>query len=271
MKGPILIALLLVLQSATAVAHPGAEDTLEHLTQAIQARPTDQKLYIQRGSIYSNEGRFEAALADYKKAEALGEPILVASYQGELHYRMGDFDAARKYFDTFLKHFPKHAQSLEYRARLLRDAGEHEAALADFNAYFALQKQPNPGHYISSANLLKGLEGQGIPAALEMLDQGMVRLGVIPQLQNYAIELELERKNTGNAIERLKTLEPTLGTSPDWKVSMGELLLLAGQPAQASALFDEATAQLKKLRSTVARQRVLEKLEDLKKQLSQQS
>ena len=39
-------------------------------------------------------------------------------------------------------------------------------------------------------------------AAITMLDRGMERLGVIPQLQQYAIALELERKDTEAAIDQ---------------------------------------------------------------------
>jgi tetratricopeptide (TPR) repeat protein len=258
---------LSLIHSLVASAHPSAQHTLEVLSESIKARPNEQKLYIKRGSAYSNDGQLKLALADFRKAESLGEPLAVAFRQGVLHYRMKEFEAARGYFDSFLKHVPSHAQSLEYRARLLRDAGEHEAALADFNAYFALQKQPNPGGYVSSAKMLAGLRGEGVSSALAMLDEGMERLGVIPQLQRYAIELELERKNSAGAIIRLETLEPAMGESPDWKVEMGELLLLAGKPAEAQRRFDEASAQLKTLRTTVARQRLLEKLEKLQARL----
>jgi tetratricopeptide (TPR) repeat protein len=261
MKQLLLTVALLCATPSAAVAHPGAEHVLETLSQSIKLRPKDPKLYMQRGSTYSDDGQLELALADFQKAEALGEPIVVAFHQGVLHYRMGDLNAAKGYFDTFLKHFPGHPPSLEYRARLLRDAGDHRGALADFNAYFAMQKQPNPGHYISAANMLKELKGKGIPGALAMLDQGMQRLGIIPQLQRYAIELELGRNNTALAIQRLSSLEPVLGESPDWKVDMGELLLRAGKPSEAHWFFDAALEQLGTLRKTVARQRVLDKLQ----------
>jgi len=264
-----LFAVVAVIAAAPgAAAHPSAEHTLELLSESIQARPNEQELYIQRGSAYSNDGQLELVLADFVKAETLGEPFVVAFNQGVLHYRMEKLVAAREYFDTFLSYFSGHAPSLEYRARLLRDAGEHKAALADFDAYFAMNKQPNPGHYVSAAKMLAGLEGEGMEPALAMLDQGMERLGVIPQLQHYAIQLELERKNAALAITRLETLEPSLGESPDWKVEMGELLLRAGRPAEARRFFDEALAQLKVLRTTVARQRVLEKLERLQTSLN---
>jgi tetratricopeptide (TPR) repeat protein len=259
----LVIALLGSAHGTMASAHPGAEHTLAALSQSIQERPNDQQLYLQRGSAYSNEGQLTAALADFRKAETLGDPVLVAFHQGVLHYRMKEFVAARRYFDTFLKRFPGHPPSLEYRARLLRDAGDHKAALADFNAYFSVQPQPNPGDYVSAADLLAGLEGAGTASAIEMLDRGMERLGVIAHLQQRAIDLELQRNNIAGAIDRLGALEPSMGESPDWKVRMGELLLLADRPDDARQYLDAASVQLLTLRRTTARGRVLEKLRGL--------
>ena len=152
---------------------------------------------------------------------------------------------------------------------MLRDSGHHDAALRDFKAYFALQKQPNPGDYLSAADMLVGLKGQGVPAALAMLDEGMARLGVIPQLQQRAIELELERGKSQQAIARLGTLKPVLGNSPDWQVDMGELLLLAGRPDEARPLFDAAASQLASLRKTVARQQLQARLEELQASMTE--
>jgi tetratricopeptide (TPR) repeat protein len=201
-----LTALLVWAHALAASSHPSAEHTISALSQAILERPGDQGLYIQRGSAYSNEGQLRSALVDFQKAESLGDPELVAFHQGVLHYRMERFEDARRYFDTFLIRFPGHAASLEYRARLRRDAGDPVGALADFDAYFAVQSHPNPGDYVSAAELLAGLEGAGIPSALEMLDRGMGRLGVVPQLQQRAIDLEVRRGNPSGAIARLETL-----------------------------------------------------------------
>ncbi len=266
-----VLALLLLLHPVTASAHPGAAEKLEILTQRIEAQPGDQLAYVARGAAYSHDGQYELALADFRKAEGLGESIAVSYELGVLHHRMGKLDAARTYLDRFLERFPNYPPALEQRAHVLADLGESEAAVAAFEKLFAAQPRPNPGLYLSAAKLLAAQGEGGVESAIAMLDRGMERLGVIPQLQQYAIALELERKNTAQAIDRLEALEPAMGESPDWKVDMGELLILAGRPAEASQLFDEAFAQLETLRKTVARQRVLERLQKLRASLSDQS
>jgi len=271
MKLLLVAGLCFAAQPWVASAHPSAQHTIEALSESIRARPGEQELYIRRGQAYSNEGQLELALADLRRAEGLGDPLLVAFDLGVLHYRMGRLGTARRYFDVFLERFPDNAPALEYRARVSRDAGDHEAALADFEAYFAVQKQPNPGDYLSAAQMLAGLEGRGVEAALAMLDEGMDRLGIIPQLQGYAVELERGRGNIAAATVRLETLRPALGDGPDWKVDMGELLFLAGRPDQARPLFEAAAIQLSSLRSTAARRQVQERLAVLQASLSEQA
>jgi tetratricopeptide (TPR) repeat protein len=248
-------------------AHPGADAALAYFNQEIQARPGDQALYIQRGVTYSNGGQWPQARADFERAETMGDPILVAFDFGVLHYRSGDFEAARRSFDAFLQRFPDHAPCLEYRARLLHDAGDYPAAVADFRRLFELQARPNPGHYISAAQMLRSMGPDGIDKALALIDQGNEKLGTTPQLQRYAMELELARQRPDRAIARVRSLEPLLGESPEWKVNMAELMLEVGQGEQAAALLDAAAAQLETLRMTPARLALRQRVEGLRGQL----
>jgi len=196
------------------------------------------------------------------RAAELGDPVLVSFDLGVLHYRMGDFAAARRYFDAWLQRFPNHAACLEYRARLLRDAGDHDGAIADFRRVFALQSRPNPGDYISVAEMFESRGDAGVAEALEVLDQGIAKLGVTPQIQRKAVALELRRKQPGRAIERMRALEPMLGESPDWKVEMGELMLAAGRREEAQIYFRRAADQLGGLRPTPARQQLMRRAQN---------
>ena len=256
----VLICLIALFGSQELFARAAARESLEHFSRQIAADPRDQSLYIARGNVYSIEGLYSQALADFQRAAELGDPISIGFDFGVLFYRMGEFDTARRYLDGFLGRFPNHARALEYRARLLRDTGEYPAAVADFKRLFELQEHPNPGHYISAAKMLQSTGTDGIDQALVILDQGNSKLGITPQLQHYAIQLELRRKRPEKAVERMRELEPMLGGSPDWKVGMGELMLQIGQPEQAEALLDAASLQLDTLRKTPARLELREKI-----------
>lgn len=255
-----MLALLVWIAPVLAWTHPSAYEQVEHLSAAIRARPDDPGNYVLRGQAYSNEGHFEEALADYEKASQMGDPGAVAFDLGVLHYRMGELVEARRQLDLWLERHPGHPPALEYRARVLRDAGEPALAVADYRAYFAGQKSPNPGDFVSAARLVEGLDGEGASAALAILDDGMERLGTIPQLQRPAIEIERRRGHLADAIRRLESLAPSLGTSPDWKIDMAELMIASGRKSEAIRQLDAATEQLEGLKSTAARVKLGERV-----------
>jgi len=249
----LLLMLLLTTWCKVLGAHPGSHEVVDHFSKQIESHPLEQTLYIQRGIAYSNDGVHELAMKDFRRAEELGDPILVAFDLGVLHYRMAQLDEARTCLDRYLERFPEYPAALEYRARVLRTAGDMNGALADYRAFLRVAPQPNPGHYNAVASMLATLPEHGIVEALALLDEGMARLGLLPQLQRQAAELELARKQPQAAVARLQTLAPALGESPDWQVEMAELLLRSGDSAAAQQQFTRALAQLAELRRTPAR------------------
>ena len=125
--------------------------------------------------------------------------------------------------------------------------------MADFRRVFELQDRPNPGHYISVAEMLASTGDVGVQQALDLLDAGNEKLGLTPQLQFYAIRLETGRGRPDLAVQRMLALEVMLGESPDWKVAMAELYYDNRQVAPASKLLAAAEQQLLELRRTPAR------------------
>lgn len=238
--------------AASALAHPSMHHTIERLSERIREAPEEQALWIERGIAYSNDGQLELALADFRKAETLGDPVRVAFDLGVLFYRRGEFGKARESLTRTLTRFPEHTRALDYRARAARDAGDAHAALADFEALFVLRDDVNPGHYLSAADLLVSLADGGVDAALALLDRGMDQLGVIPQLQQRAIAFERERGAFGAALRRHDTLAEPLGRSPSWRVERAELLLALGRRGEAERELAAARNALAKLRPTPA-------------------
>ncbi len=238
-------------------------ETIALLTQRIADSPADAALYLERGIAYSNDGQLALSLADYREAERLGDPVLVAFDLGVLHYRAGDYAAAREALTRTLTRFPQHARALDYRARAAREAGDTRAAVADFEALFALEAGVNPGHYISAAELLASLPDRGVPAALALLDRGMLQLGVIPQLQQRAIAFERERGSLAAALARLETLAEPLAQSPEWRVERAEILRALGREAEAQAELARASSALAALRLTPARAALAARIAEL--------
>lgn len=259
----IVLSLLVLLLCQPVVAHPGASATIDHYTHEIEDDPKNQRLHILRGIAYSNDGRYDAALADFEQAEKLGNPLLVSCDRGVLHYRRGELDAALGYLDRYLEHSSSRSYCLEYRARTLRDKGDYPASIRDFRRLLELEPRPNPGHYVSVANMLAVSGESGIDEALAILDAGIAKLGLNPQLQHRAIELELDRGRPERALARAEALRPILSDSPEWKTDMAELYLRNGQKNEAKRMLREAAKQLDALRKTPARLRLRERISKL--------
>ena len=260
----LLFRLLLftaVLATPGVHAHPGMQDQLTRINRAIAERPSEQALYIQRGIIYTNGGHYPEALVDYRQAEKLGAPIVVAYELGVLFYRMENYDEATHYLSQYLRQFPASAAAYEARSRVYRDTGDHQRAMADLNKYFELQGAPHPGNYLAAADMLEEM-GQ-TDTALAILDQGMEKLGLTPQLQRRAITLELQRQQSDRAIARLETLREPLQESPSWKIEMAQLLLLQQRRLEADEFLRKAHDELTVLRPTPARIELLQRVETL--------
>jgi len=258
-----LFAVLLVLSVWQVAAHPGAEASIARLDRMIEEHPGEQALYIKRGGLYSHQSQWSMALADFTLAQSLGDPARVGFEVGLMHYRLGEFPAALKALSRYLELYPADSAALLYRARAAQEAGINETALADYRLYLELAAAPQPGDFLAAARSMAAEPGVGSGPALELLDQGMARLGLQAQLQRYAIELELQRGELPLAVERCRTLEDGLGASPLWKVEMAELLLLAEQPVEANTLLLQAEAQLNSLKQTPARRELRGKIQQL--------
>lgn len=258
---------LFLFQADVAMAHEGTGAHLDHINEALEKTPDKQALYIERGAIYSSEaGMYELALKDFQRAEELGSPVAVAYQLGLLFYRSAEFAKSRVYFDRYINQFPDYAPAYEYRAKAAYRLGDAKQAMADFNTFFHLQKQTNPGSFIAAAKIYASAKEGGVDAALALLDQGMQQIGLNPQLQSYAVRLELQRNRPEQAVARQQSMKTMLNDSPAWQAEMAELLLNTGKPAEAAAFLDEAETQLAKLKATPARVNLLKTIQKLRQQ-----
>jgi tetratricopeptide (TPR) repeat protein len=248
-------ALLAVIPSV-AVPDAATDARLAELTARIEQYPGEQVWLIQRARVYVDANDYELALDDIRAARALGNPSEAAFVHGILLYRSGELVAAREQLDAYLAIHPGHRSALEYRARLLRDAGHYEAALSDYRQLLAIDPDLDPGYYLSTARILAALPEYGTGEALALLDGRMADVGPISSLQRYAIELEKQRGDYAAAIDRLVTLDPRLRATPEWQVEMAELLIPAGRPGEALPLLAVAEEQLQSLRRTGSRDKL---------------
>lgn len=263
-KQTLLVACLLLAfcLSQGLSAHPSHHARVQYLDNAIALKPRNQQLYMQRGQAYSDDGEFQLARDNFLKAETLGPVVAVAYDLGVLAYRQRQFEEALRYLNLYLAYRPKHILSLQYRARLFRDAGKFDKAIIDFNKLLRLQKMPNPGHYLSVANMLVTIHPTDYSLALKTLDDGMQRLGIIPQLQQRAIALNRETGDYVQALQRHASMKQLMKHSPRWQVTNANLLLQSGSVSQSKRQLNSIKKELTELRPTGARLKLLAEIDN---------
>ena len=247
------IGLLLV--SPTVLTHPGDEHLIDQLNRQITTDPSSQQALIRRGSLLVRAKNFELAMADFSRAQVLGDPVAVLLPLGTLFYEAGRFEQAAEQFDHYLDRYSRDIVALEMRAKTAREMGLWSLALKYYKTFLEQSPYANPGHYLAAAEVALMVTSDAkvnTDAALSVIDAGIDRLGVTPQLQLMAIELELERGRFDTAIERQRRLATATGESPQWHLQMATLLVKAERRIEATLELEAANDKIKQRRRTAS-------------------
>lgn len=248
-----------------AAAHLDAQTKIEWLTNQLSFQPTKSKYYVSRAFEYAHLNHIELALSDLEMALSLSSMLDVALPMGIIYYMDGQFDKSLQWLNWILKRDPDFIPALNHRALVFKALGYNSRAVTDFRQILKLQRHPNPGLYIATANTLLESEswGESLISAITIIDEGLALLGNVPSLQQKAIELELRRGNYGNAIQRLETLKQHSLHSPEWHLQMAELLHKNGDIQRAHSFYDSAAEILKRARDTPINVDIRKKLKKL--------
>mgnify|MGYP006087507645 FL=1 len=273
MRSPSLLiavcALSVLISSRTVQAHAGDHRSIAELDNIIRENLVDQSLLVARGALYSRSGQWEKAERDLSRAETIGKKHDVAFEFGQFYYRLGEYEKALQYIDAYIGVYPTRPAAFLLRARAASEAEQFGIASESYQTYFSLSANPQPGEYLAAARLLGSTNPDGINSALALLDRGISKLGLNPQLQRYAMLLELRRDDTKSALSRWYSLKNQLGGTPEWGVTLARLLILADRVADARLAVQAAKARLTTLRQTPARKATGETIAHLMRQLSE--
>ena len=265
----VLFALSVLISSGDVQAHAGDHRTIVELDAIIKENPDEPSLLVARGALYSRSGQWEKAERDLSLAEVLGNKGDVAFEFGQFHYRRGEYQKALAYIDTYIGAHPSHSAAFLLRARAASAAEQFHIASESYQAYFSLAANPQPGEYLAAARLLAGSAPTGIASGLAILDEGISKLGLNPQLQRYAVALELRLNDTEDALDRWYRLKDQLGGTPEWGIALARLLILDGKIDEARLALQTAKGRLVRLRQTPARKLAGENISRLELQLSE--
>jgi predicted Zn-dependent protease len=251
-----------------AWGHGDLHERIEAVTALIAQSPQQGALYLERAGLHAAHEEYEAAAADYERAESLNaDPLLVWLGRGKVHLATGRAKEARDTLDQLLAREPRHVEALVTRARAraaLRDAG---GAAADFTAAIAASARPEPEYFLERAAALASSVPPDWEAAIQGLDEGLAKLGPgIATLQLAAIDLETKAGRLDAAIARLDRARAGAARQETWLVRRGDLLAMANRPTEAAAAYQAALAAIANLPPRARNTRAITELESRARQ-----
>jgi tetratricopeptide (TPR) repeat protein len=179
--------------------------------QTPESEPDNAGLYLKRGEIYRLHGQWQAAEADFDRAERLN-PALFAVDLG--------------------------------RGKLFLASGRPRRALPALNRYLLRQKDA-PEAWLTRARAWAA--ARRWREALNSLDEGVRRLGPLVSLELAALEIELRQKLYDDALARLDRVAANTPRRETWLARRGAILLQARRPREARQAFAEALKLLNTL------------------------
>ena len=238
----------LILAAASCVfpvhAHLGVSEEIEGVTARIEDDPDAPELYLLRGDLHRLNGHWSEAVADFNKVQQLDRDNAAADLGlGRTWLDRGQYKKAVKHLNQALARQPDNVRSLVTRAKAFRLLGKPLSAARDYNQAISTFNDPGkplPEYYFECARAYESAGASYLGAAVQILDAGINKLGNIRILEDYAVDLERKRSNYQAALQRLDRIINQSTRKESLLIKRGDILLEAGQPAQAEADFAAA-------------------------------
>ncbi len=246
-----------------ARGHGQLHEQIHAISTEIASKPKDARLYLRRAELRRLHREEKDAASDYDAAERL-DPAIVEVHlgRGKLLFEFGKLEEARAALDRFLGIKPYHIDGLMTRARVEIKLGRPLVAAADFSKVLQLSSKPEPEHYLECAKALASAGPEHVPAALNVIERGITRLGDLPTLNLLAIDIEAGKGDYEAAIARVDRLLASSGRKEVWLERKGDLLRKAGRLDEAQVSYMAALEALKHLPPHVASRRAVIDLKD---------
>lgn len=231
----VLSATALLILPLLAIAHEYIDAQLLTVGEKITESPYDYRLHAKRGELQALHGDWQPALASLRRAQALA-PDAAASILdlriGEVLHFSGDAKQALLFID---RHLSVHAESSlgwRIRAKIMANLNEIDAALASMERAIEYSAPLTPELFIERARILEH-QVDRVGELLAGIDRGVRALGPLMALLEYAIDIELQRKNYVGALARMGALPEAIRQQPRWLYQQSLALKETGRSAEA--------------------------------------
>lgn len=228
----------------SSFGHGDDQVLIDALTDELAKAP-DADLFIRRGELYRHHQEWAKAAADFESAAKLEPKLTIVDFfRARLLLEAGEPQKAQPFVERYVQHTPDEAEGWFLRGDIRAALGDHEAGALDYVEGLRKTPRPRPEHYLRRAKFL-ALAPKPDPARiLAALDEGIQRVGPVISLVEYAIELEVARKNYSDALARIDDAMQHAPRRETWLVRKGDLLVKAGRTNEAVAAYRAALAAI---------------------------
>jgi predicted Zn-dependent protease len=257
----VLLGVLLIVTTPRADAHGDDQQLIDALTEELAKAP-EADLFIRRGELFRHHQEWAKAGADFELAARL-EPKLevVDFFRARLLLEAGEPAKAQPFIERYLANVPTEAEGWFLRGDVLGALGKHDDGAMDYAEGIRRAPHPRPEHFLRRARFLATARNSDPARVLVALDEGIAKLGPVISLLEYAISLELERKNYDAALVRIAKAMDHSPRRETWLVRQGDVLLKSGRTTEAVAAYRAALAAIEDLPPRYRETVPVEKLE----------
>jgi tetratricopeptide (TPR) repeat protein len=247
---PLLLPAALGLLACIAPAlHAHGDDqvVIEALTEELAKAP-EPDLFIRRGELYRHQQQWEKADADFIAAAKLDPTLtLVEFFRARTLLEAGIPEKALPLADRYTDRVPDEPEGRFLRGDILAALGRHDAGAVEYAEGIRRAPTPRPEHYLRRARFLAAAPSADSARVIAALDEGIARLGPVIALIDYAISLELERRNFDAALARIQQVMSHTPRRERWLARHGDILVNCGRSAEAVSAYRAALAAIEDL------------------------
>jgi predicted Zn-dependent protease len=256
---------------AALPAHEENSLVVEKLTAQIAATPNNPQLYLKRAELQRLTEHWHAAEADYKRASELAPELgLIDLASATMWNDAGMPERALPLLERFIQRDGQNPDGYSERGRARSLLKQWTGSAADFGTALKLTAQPSPENFSDWARALE--QAQAYPEALEVLNQGLARLGEIASLESMALDLEEKSGQSDAALKRIDNMLGRAGRKDSLLAKKAAILIAAGRRAAAGPVLELAQAELATLpedrRLSAATQKVAADIERMSASLA---
>ena len=246
-------------------AHMGEHDSIILLNQKIKNDEKNASLYLERGRQHMLAGHVEPAMLDFSTAESLDPDNDFADfYRAELFLENGWYVSSEYYLKKFIENNPEDTTALIYLGRALSYRNKGNEATLVYNRVLKLIPNPTPEFYNEMADSY--LAEGNYSGAIGILDMGIGKLGYNTFLQNKALNIELGRGMSREALSRVDKLIKYSPQKEKWLYTKGRILESMDRKNEARNSYKSA---LELLSSRPYNKQEIKALVELKKEISE--